>query len=843
MLFNSVSKFLEEKVDFDTSGNLRSQKTPNACAIIWNYKYRLGKNSYIDPKDDVLKISKKIILSKSIISIETSKSKGECCGNFSIYLAPNKNWISELTLGSWICILMTPNKKITRSQIEKADPSCVKFLGIIKSVSTQVATSSTGARATVFRVDGVDWATAFNEILYIDYPFNVSSPNTAFNYTVMMNSIAMSVSKNRENYSTNNNIKLVLKLWSSTLVEEATKISKDSNKNKVVIGEDGKAKVTVGSAATGYVQEATKYKNLYKTDLGNVKDTMVLEPTYCFSIPKEVSDYMSFSPGNLFKGDIDGSNAVVNYVDFMSGVLDGKGGYKDPGYYICKLWNPSQIFGLHTVWQLLYGVNATNIEELFNDLYLDNNSNQLRLTLFNRIMPFVLRDPSTLTRYKEDVKYGTFTNSLGAIKNEIGKKIEGAKKPIRGAKSLVNKQILDVDIKGNIGTFGDSAKKGFSERIVGQMASKFLDVPRTKINLVDIISVSASVSLDEKINIMEVVYSDPNNAFANIVNILKHSSQEYEDEEVFKRDGIRFKRFDVDYFVILNEEMKREEILKDLGFDKSGKELTSEITKQASEKANLFAKDTLSSLKKATDVSKYTGMVNNAVGKAGGLIGNKIPGFSNFKNSIESLTDAVDLDPAGLAKSFITPTKETEISPFSTATTNYVNGEISKIKSMDNFVVGWWSFLVLWKEWLFDIHKMINGTISIYGSDNYISVGTNILFPAVALFNSKNVNKFAESFKNIYILAHVFSVRNTFSVGSSGAKSYITKINFNRGVVVDSSVENVTYLDDVCLLDGVQSDLNTNNINITSYDNEIISGSSANNIIGTFIGESEEEQQ
>ena len=99
-------------------------------------------------------------------------------------------------------------------------------------------------------------------------------------------------------------------------------------------------------------------------------------------------------------------------------------------------------------------------------------------------------------------------------------------------------------------------------------------------------------------------------------------------------------------------------------------------------------------------------------------------------------------------------------------------------------------WVLLMREWYFGTHRMLNGTITIVGSSEYIGVGNNIRFPADLLNPTPNINKASrDKNKNPLILAHVESVSHSFTVQPDGAREYITTINFVRGIVVNESNE------------------------------------------------------
>lgn len=99
---------------------------------------------------------------------------------------------------------------------------------------------------------------------------------------------------------------------------------------------------------------------------------------------------------------------------------------------------------------------------------------------------------------------------------------------------------------------------------------------------------------------------------------------------------------------------------------------------------------------------------------------------------------------------------------------------------------GW---LPVLKEWYFDTHKMLNGAISISGISGHIAVGSNIIFPAKAISEANfidvtNISTLTDN-KESYILAHVESVSNVFTVRNNGERSFMTTVSFVRGLITD----------------------------------------------------------
>jgi len=95
---------------------------------------------------------------------------------------------------------------------------------------------------------------------------------------------------------------------------------------------------------------------------------------------------------------------------------------------------------------------------------------------------------------------------------------------------------------------------------------------------------------------------------------------------------------------------------------------------------------------------------------------------------------------------------------------------------------------ILLREWYFGTHRMLNGTLVMHGSTDYIGVGNNIMFESKLINPTQNISKANKANKNTtWILAHVESVSHSFGVSEDGARTYRTTINFVRGLLVDDN--------------------------------------------------------
>lgn len=130
-----------------------------------------------------------------------------------------------------------------------------------------------------------------------------------------------------------------------------------------------------------------------------------------------------------------------------------------------------------------------------------------------------------------------------------------------------------------------------------------------------------------------------------------------------------------------------------------------------------------------------------------------------------------------------------------------------------------WDQLEVWakllREWYFGTHRLLNGTITLVGTTEYIGVGNNIKFDAGLINPTANINSATkQKGKNQFILAHVESVSHQFTVDKEGAREYMTTIQFVRGIVVDRNNINVGegMLDQDATLLTQADDRNTKNV-------------------------------
>lgn len=126
------------------------------------------------------------------------------------------------------------------------------------------------------------------------------------------------------------------------------------------------------------------------------------------------------------------------------------------------------------------------------------------------------------------------------------------------------------------------------------------------------------------------------------------------------------------------------------------------------------------------------------------------------------------------------------------------------------------------KEWYFNTHRMLNGSVVLVGQSDYVSVGDNIMMPARVLFRGNNGNIDNITAQNdAFFLAHIESVSHTCNVSEEGARNFVTNISFVRGIIVDKDGKQIQ---DTMLLDQ-----DTSSVSPTQELNTKVFGVSTNN--------------
>ena len=318
--------------------------TPHAAVIIWNYDDRLGS----DPTNSgSINIINEVILSTvSCTSIQTSKSKSNPAGSFTITLAPTRDWVSQITAGSWCCIMMS-NQPITQAQLRQADPKFVKMIGKIEHVRAEVQIDEEATRHTVYTVTGTDWGYIFNNVLYIDNL--ISAANDPSNQG---NTIAITLQK---------------QLFGDGNTPNSFKVADNL---VALLG-------IFGTSSAG---------------LDNASDAInrINKSVYDFLIPSEMARFFNFVDGD---GNINLSTKLSDLLSLQVGKLVAQDTYQDTNEAYGYI-DPFSLQGTNTFWQILMDNSNPALNELYNEIDWQKNNNGVigpSLTIFNRIKPFAYR--------------------------------------------------------------------------------------------------------------------------------------------------------------------------------------------------------------------------------------------------------------------------------------------------------------------------------------------------------------------------------------------------------------------------------------------------------------------
>jgi len=141
-------------------------KQPDCRVIVFNLDEREGsnlKNSAVAPIG-----STEIDISSNVISVKTSKAKSSASGTFAIQLDSSSNWVSLISVGSWISIFID-EKQIPDLSLVQWEQDSLKWIGRIDTVrATRQVDQTTGAWITTYTISGRDWASALEAMIYID---------------------------------------------------------------------------------------------------------------------------------------------------------------------------------------------------------------------------------------------------------------------------------------------------------------------------------------------------------------------------------------------------------------------------------------------------------------------------------------------------------------------------------------------------------------------------------------------------------------------------------------------------------------------------------------------------
>ena len=130
------------------------------------------------------------------------------------------------------------------------------------------------------------------------------------------------------------------------------------------------------------------------------------------------------------------------------------------------------------------------------------------------------------------------------------------------------------------------------------------------------------------------------------------------------------------------------------------------------------------------------------------------------------------------------------------------------------------AYKALSREWFFNTHRMMNGSLTLVGQSEYIAVGDNIMIDAQAIFPGANANEDnINNRRTAKFLAHVESISHTCTVSETGARKFVTEIKFVRGIITDSrgnEINKDVILDEKTYKITPEQELNSNRVFGTS---------------------------
>ena len=452
-------------------------KTPHAAMIVWNYQERLSSSAV--SYDKLHAVDHIIISTASIISIDTVKSKSSPAGGFTVVLAPTKNWITVLTPGSWVVLLMSQNPiaKTDLPQYEgQADPNKVKFLGRIESTRVNVTVDAeTGARRTQYIVTGSDWGNVFQTHIYVDPAARDPESSVVGQAIRLLYDQYLTSNVDFENWLTSTaNVTTIKNFWGT-------------------------------SNTSNFLKDLAKK---LKGDLTKFGDKMVIKSNIVMRLPDSLSRYFNYFGRQKSTCNI---ASLIRVIAGSAYRTTGNNATKDNIYFDAYadsqdgfwLLDPSKLLGQHTAWELINEASNEVINEVICDLrwtMQDDGSLQPMLALYKRVRPFVLR------------------NHGGSPPTDKNGKV-----------------IKESDEQ-------KARREGWNQLSKQNMVSKFYNLRTVKIPIEDIINVDAGTNWRDKLNFIEMMPDTSNliDTFKPTSDMNKISAQEF-DEGAFSREGFRAK--------------------------------------------------------------------------------------------------------------------------------------------------------------------------------------------------------------------------------------------------------------------------------------------------------------
>jgi hypothetical protein len=783
-------------------------KTPHAAVLIWNYKDRIGtptgkfdasglKNREIEggatqKNQETVPV---IVSTLSCVSIQTNKSKGRPDGSFNLVLAPFKNWTSNLTAGSWCCLLMS-NEPILEKDLKHADKNKVKMLGRIESVRTETKMDADGTRKTLYYVTGTDWGDIFNSTIYIDNL--IKGPNDKGNSqgdvaALALRQILFANNGSPRNFDVNYNLTALLSIMGKNL-----------------------------GNFTGTPSE-----------VGRLANAM-----YEFALPNEVINYFDFRGINgnseVQKKTITGKS-LNNFIKLISGSLINHDKYYDTKESLGFI-DPFSIQGTHSLWQILLENSNPALNEMLCDFRWskDDGDNGVVLAFYNRIKPFAFKDfkpragdSVRLKSYFQYVKTNKIQNDE-VISVNAGTNWRDKINFIEIKPQFSEFKIVSNWIKQKSQVFDPKSfeREGFRAMIVDTKqfpAKKPLNVAAAKAkaglsptstttpvkptSVADAAIAATKAAKAAADRIIQAYKIDNVKGFVDAV----HANHDVNSKalEAIKADLIvptspttaPITTADAAKAAAENDAYATAFVnnLTRTGFEPVGTGFVLRDGPAAEPAAPTPAEAAAAATEAARAAAAKVILAANSgtVEELANAISESDSASAAAASAISSPTVIVPTSPAsapvGVPAKVVAAAAAAEADKAAAAAIAAAAATESTALSATDTAIDWnelenWAKLM--REWFFGTHRMLNGTMVIHGTTSYIGIGENIIFDAGLINPTPNINQAAvKSQTNAYILAHIESVQHSFAVDDNGARTYRTTIQFVRGITVNSNNE------------------------------------------------------
>jgi hypothetical protein len=337
-------------------------KQPDCRVIIFNYDDREGSD-LAQPK--LFFQYKEVDVSSDIMSVSTSKAKMSPSGQFNLTLAPTRNWVAEISSGSWIAIFID-NKTIPDLDLISWKKDSLKWIGRIDTVRASRSMDQTsGAYLTQYSVAGRDWCASLESFVYID-PIASETPS------------ALKVSPFNSAFG------------------QSTRLAVDSKALKLY----EKGLPSSSDVADGLFDIWGKQGSSFKISaVADKETTQRFTPYSPFNIPIRIPVAMGKAP----------LPTLSDAIDRQHGILVGPGKYERNTESVGAI-DIRIMLGINTLWQVLQGsATVGGINEIYGDLAFNGDSPSM--TLYKRVRPFSLQ-PAGLSIQSLSLDYDSLSNAI-----------------------------------------------------------------------------------------------------------------------------------------------------------------------------------------------------------------------------------------------------------------------------------------------------------------------------------------------------------------------------------------------------------------------------------------------